>query len=77
METAAISYQGEALEAWEDEVGWTARLGEFEASSRYLDLALAELLGDGEGVHQLAAQSIAQLPHAGPMGDLVVAQPSR
>jgi hypothetical protein len=46
MERTAISYQGEALEAWEDEVGWTVRLGGFEASSRYLDLALAELLGD-------------------------------
>jgi hypothetical protein len=56
MERAVIRYQEQELEAWEDEGGWTVRLGELEASSRYLDLALAALLDDVVGVHQLAAR---------------------
>ena len=56
MEKAAICYRGEVLEAWEHEDGWTVRLGELEAASRYLDLALAALLDDGERVHELAAR---------------------
>jgi hypothetical protein len=61
MERAVIRYQARELEAWEDEDGWTVRLGELEASSRYLDLALAALLEDGEEVHQLAARLLAAL----------------
>ncbi len=58
---AVISYQGGELEAWEQEDLWTVRLGELEASSRYLDIALAELLDDPEGAHRLAAGLLAEL----------------
>jgi hypothetical protein len=44
-----IDYRGGELEAWEVDGEWTVRLGELEASSRYLDLALATLLDDPEG----------------------------
>ncbi len=61
MQKAAIDYHGGELEAREYEDLWTVRLGELEASSRYLDLALAELLDDSEGVHTLAARLLAEL----------------
>jgi hypothetical protein len=61
MEKAVICHRGEVLEAWEHEDGWTVQLGELEASSRYLDLALAALLDDGERIHQLAARLSAEL----------------
>jgi hypothetical protein len=56
MEKAVICHRGEVLEAGEHEDGWTVQLGELEASSRYLDVALAGLLDHGESVHQLAAR---------------------
>ena len=65
MEKAVICYRGEVLEAWEHEDGWTVRLGELEAASRYLDLALAALLDDGERVHQLAAKLLAEFTGKG------------
>ncbi|HYQ10387.1 MAG TPA: hypothetical protein VEP92_04410 [Gaiellaceae bacterium] len=65
MEKAVICYRGEVLEAWEHEDGWTVRLGELEAASRYLDLALAALLDDGERVHQLAARLLAEFTGKG------------
>src|SRR2546430_3490078 len=61
MQKAAIDYHGGELEAWEYDDLWTVRLGELESSSRYLDLALAELLDDSEGVHTLAARLLAEL----------------
>jgi len=61
----AICYRGEVLEAWEHEDGWTVQLGEYEASSRYLDLALAALVDDRESVHQLAARLLAQFTAGG------------
>ena len=60
MQRAVISYQGGELEAWEQDDVWTVRLGELEASARYLDVALAELLDD-QGAHQLAARLLAEL----------------
>ena len=66
MEKAVICYRGQALEAWEHEDRWTVQLGELEASSRYLDLALAALIDDGERVHQLAARLIAEFTGLGP-----------
>ena len=66
MEKAVICYRGEVLEAWEHEDGWTVQRGELEASSRYLDLALAALLDDGEGVHQLAARLLTEFTGQGP-----------
>ena len=65
MERAAIGYREGELEAWEHEGGWTVQFGAFEASSRYLDFALAELLGDREGVHQLAARLLVRLTSTG------------
>ena len=65
MERAVIRYQARELEAWEDQDGWTVRIGELEASSRYLDLALAALLEDGEDVHQLAARLLTALTSPG------------
>ena len=49
MEKAVIYYRGQVLEAWEHEDRWTVQLGELEASSRYLDFALAALVEDGVG----------------------------
>ena len=61
MEKALVSYQGADVCAWEFEGRWTVQLGPYEASSTYLDLALSELLGSGEGVHELAARLISEL----------------
>ncbi len=66
-EKAVICNRGEVLEAWEHEDGWTVQLGELEATSRYLDLALAALLDDGEGVHQLAARLLSELTDQAPV----------
>jgi hypothetical protein len=60
-----ICHRGEVLEAWEHEGGWTVQLGELEASSRYLDVALAALLDDGERIHLLAARLSAELAGKG------------
>ena len=65
MEKAVICYRGGVLEAWEHEDGWTVQLGELEASSRYLDLALAALVDDGERVHQLAARLLSEFTGQG------------
>lgn len=62
MQRAVISYHGGELEARELEDGWwIVGLGELTATSRYLDLALAELLDDAEGVHHLAAELLGRL----------------
>jgi hypothetical protein len=61
MQTAVINYEGGELEAWQQGDLWTVRLGELEASARYLDLALAELLDDLERAHRLAARLIVEL----------------
>jgi hypothetical protein len=68
MERAVICYRGEVLKAWEHQDGWTVQLGELEASSRYLDLAVASLVDDGEPVHQLAARLLAELRVQGQVG---------
>jgi hypothetical protein len=65
MEKAVICYREDVLEAWEHEAGWTVQLGEYEASSRYLDLALAALVDDRESVHALAARLLAQFTAEG------------
>jgi hypothetical protein len=69
MRKAAISYHGGELEAWEQDGQWTVRLGELEASSRYLDLALAELLDDEAGAHRLSARLLLEVvaPSSWPM----------
>lgn len=69
MLRASINYHGGELEAWEHEDVWTVRLGELEASSLYLDLALAELLDDPEGAHRVAARLLLEIvvPSSWPM----------
>jgi hypothetical protein len=64
-----IDYRGGELEAWEVDGEWTVRLGELEASSRYLDLALAALLDDPEGAHRLSARLLLEIvaPSSWPM----------
>jgi Fe2+ transport system protein B len=61
MQTAAIAYRNVELEAREQEDLWAVRLGNREARSRYLDLALAELLGDSREAHRAAARLLAEL----------------
>ena len=76
MQKAAIDYHGGELQVWEQEDVWTVRLRELEASSRYLDLALAELLDDAEGAHKLAARLLMEListPSVTATSDLVAA----
>ena len=64
MDKALVSYQGADVCAWEQEGRWTVQLGAYEASARYLDLALSELLGSGEGAHELAARLVSELTSA-------------
>jgi hypothetical protein len=68
MEKAVISFRGADLCAWEKDGRWTVKLGAFEASARYLDLALAAVLDDGEAVHELAAKLVAELANTRSVG---------
>jgi Fe2+ transport system protein B len=61
MQTAAIAYRNVELEAREQDDLWAVRLGNREARARYLDLALAELLGDSRDAHRAAARLLAEL----------------
>jgi hypothetical protein len=61
MDTAAIAYRNDELEACEQRGLWTVRLGKREARSRYLDLALAGLLGDVPEAHRVAARLLFEL----------------
>jgi hypothetical protein len=58
---AVIDYHGGELEAWEEDGVWQVRLGELEASSLYLDAALAELLDGPEGAHRVAAKLLMEI----------------
>jgi hypothetical protein len=40
---------------------WTVRLVNLEARARYLDLALAQLLGDAPEAHRIAARLLTEL----------------
>jgi len=65
MRRAAIPYRGGELEVEEEQEEWTVRLGELEASSRYLDWAVARLLDDDPSeVHHLATRLIEALLEA-------------
>jgi hypothetical protein len=61
MHTAAITHRGGQLEASEQDNMWTVRLAQLEARARYLDLALAELLGNAPEAHRAAAKLLVQL----------------
>jgi hypothetical protein len=58
----AIPFQGGELEARLTGELWTVRLGELEASSKWLDFALAELLDDDtRRAHEVATKLIEQM----------------
>ena len=61
MHTAVIAYRNVRLEAYESDDVWTVHLGKVEAHASYLDLALAELLGDAAEAHRAAARLLAEL----------------
>ena len=61
MRTAAIAYRNDELEAWERDDLWTVRLSNLETRARYLDLALARLLGDAPEAHRAAARLLVEL----------------
>lgn len=61
MGKAVVSYHGAEVCAWEQDGCWTVQLDTYEASSSYLDLALAELAVDGADVHELAARLISEV----------------
>jgi hypothetical protein len=61
MHAAAIPYRNGKLEASAFNDVWTVRLANLEVRARYLDLALAELLGNAPEAHRLAARLMAEL----------------
>jgi hypothetical protein len=63
MQTAAIAYRNGKLEACEHGDVWTVRLANLEVRARYLDLALAELLGNTPEAHRAAARLLSELAH--------------
>jgi hypothetical protein len=65
MHTAAIAYRNGELEAREQDDVWTVRLANLEARARYLDLALAELLGSAREAHRAAARLLTELADVG------------
>ena len=58
--SVAIAYRNGDLEACEQDDVWTVRLANLEARARYLDLALAELLGDAPEAHRAAARLLTE-----------------
>ena len=73
MQAAVIRYHDAELTAWEQDNAWTVRLANLEARARYLDLALAKLLGDPREGHRAAARLLANLAD---LGDLQEPQTS-
>jgi hypothetical protein len=77
VETASIAYHQSELQACEQDGVWTVRLANLEARARYLDLALAQLLGNAPEAHRAAARLLTELadpaepqaahPHAAPL----------
>jgi hypothetical protein len=61
MRNAAITYRDGRLAACEQGDVWIVRLAHLEARARYLDLALAELLGNAPEAHRAAARLLAEL----------------
>jgi hypothetical protein len=56
---AAIAYRDGELEAYEQGDLWMVRLANLEVRAYYLDLALAELLGNAPEAHRVAARLLA------------------
>jgi hypothetical protein len=61
MQRATITYGEDQLEAREQHNVWTVRLANLEVRARYLDLALAELLGNAPEAHRAAARLLFEL----------------
>jgi hypothetical protein len=61
MQAAVIAYRNGTLEAREQGDLWTVRLANLEVRARYLDLALAELLGNAPEAHRVAARLLSEL----------------
>jgi hypothetical protein len=61
MQAAVIAYRNGRLEAREQGDVWTVRLANLEVRARYLDLALAELLGNAPEAHRVAARLLSEL----------------
>lgn len=61
MRRATIAYRDSEIEAREQDDLWTVRLAHLETRARYLDLALAELLGDAPEAHRAAAKLLTEL----------------
>jgi ferric-dicitrate binding protein FerR (iron transport regulator) len=64
MYRAVIAYGNGKLEASERGDSWTVRLAGLEVRARYLDLALAEVLGNASEAHRAAARLLSQLADA-------------
>lgn len=61
METGSIAYHRSELQACEQDDVWTVRLANLEARARYLDIALAQLLGNAPEAHRAAARLLTEL----------------
>jgi hypothetical protein len=61
MRKAAILYRNGQLEACERDDVWTVRLANLEVRASYLDLALAELLGNASEAHRAAVKLLPEL----------------
>ena len=61
MHSVAIDYRSARLEASERDDVWTVRLANLEARASYLDVALAQLLGNASEAHRLTARLLAEL----------------
>ena len=61
MREAVIAYRDGKLEAREQNDVWTVRLANLEVRAGYLDLALAELLGNAPEAHRAAARLLSEL----------------
>jgi hypothetical protein len=61
MQTAAIAYRNGKLEARTQDGLWAVRLANLEVRARYLDFALAELLGSAPEAHRAAAKLLSDL----------------
>ncbi|HJQ51817.1 MAG TPA: hypothetical protein VJ838_14980 [Gaiellaceae bacterium] len=59
--TASIAYHHGELQACEQDGAWTVRLANLETRARYLDLALAQLLGNAPEAHRAAARLLIEL----------------
>jgi hypothetical protein len=61
VRTAAIAYGDGELKACEQDDVWTVRLANLVVRAGYLDLALAELLGNAPEAHRAAARLLWEL----------------